>query len=81
MKAKQFPGTNVVYGANQPEYNPLPAMKLPDGTVITCWELSDEEIETIQKTKCIYFSQLTFNSPLQPVRAQVELSDNLEITE
>jgi hypothetical protein len=81
MKAIKFTGCNVVYGANQPEYLPLPAMKMPDGEVITCWELSDEEIEVIRKNKCIYFSQLTFNSSLQPVRAMVELSDNLEITE
>lgn len=81
MKPKQFPGSNVVFGANQPEYQPLPALKMPDGQVITCWELSDEEIETIKKNKCMYFNQLTFNSPLQPILPMVELSDNIEITE
>jgi hypothetical protein len=79
MKPIEFKGSNVVYGANQPEYQPLPAMKLPDGTVYTCWELSDEDIQTITKNKCIYFSQLTFNQALQPVMAMAELGDNIEM--
>lgn len=75
MKPIEFNGQNVVYGENQPEYLPLPALKLPDGQVITCWELSDEEIEVIVKNKKMYLSQLTFNHPLQPILPVTELSD------
>lgn len=81
MTPIKFPGSNVVFGANQPEYQPLPAMKLPDGQVITCWQFTDEEIQTINRTKCMYFNQLTFNSALQPILPLVELCDNIQITE
>lgn len=80
MKPIQFPGQNVVFGANQPEYQPLPAMKLPDGEVITCWELTDDEILRIQESKKIYFSQLTFNQPLQAILPMVDLGDKFELT-
>lgn len=67
MKPTTFLGQNVVFAENQPEYTPLPALRLPDGQVITCWEISDEELEEITRTKKIYLSQLTFNTPLQQV--------------
>lgn len=79
MKPIEFPGHNVVFGANQPEYQPLPALKMPDGEVITCWELTDDEIQTITINKKIYFSQLTGNDRLQPILPMVELGDNLQI--
>lgn len=37
MTPIKFKGQNIVFGANQPEYQPLPALKLHDGQVITCW--------------------------------------------
>ena len=89
MRPKHFPGQNVVFGENQPEYQPLPALVLPgsEGEVITCWELSDEEIEKVVKNKCIYFSQLVFThvnekgelqlNALQPILPMAELGDNL----
>ena len=80
MKPIEFPGSNVVYGANQPEYQPLPAMKMPDGQVLTCWQFTEEELAIINKTKCMYLSQLTFNQPLQPIIMMTEISDNIELT-
>lgn len=67
MKAVKFEEINAVYGANQPEYYPIPAHKADDGTVTTCWELSPEELKQIQETGVIWLSLLTFNQPLQPV--------------
>jgi len=75
MKPTKFKGQNVVFGADQPEYQPLPALRLNDGTVITCWELSDEEIEVIKETKRMYASMLTFNKPLTPIFLSVDISD------
>lgn len=76
MKPIKFKGQNVVYAENQPEYLPLPALQLKDesGTVITCWELSSDELEEIKLTGKIYLSMFTFNQPLQPVM----ISTNLE---
>jgi hypothetical protein len=77
MKPKIFHGHNIVFGKDQPQYQPLPALRMPDGEVITCWELTDDEIERISKNKCIYLSQLTFNGPLQPIMLMAELSDSI----
>lgn len=81
MNAVDFQGVNVTYAKDQPEYNPLPAMRIPTpmGEVITCWELSDEELEYVMKTKRIYLSQLTFNSALQPIRMMTDLADGIII--
>lgn len=38
MKPVEFPGVNVVFAKDQPEYMPLPAMKIPNdpqGLIIT----------------------------------------------
>ncbi len=69
MTPVTFKGSNIVFGENQPEYQPLPACKFKDqqGTVVTCWELSKEEIEEVLNSGKIYLSQLTFNQALQPV--------------
>lgn len=78
MKPIEFPGHNVVFAKDQPEYQPLPAMVLPeDGTVITCWELSPQELEVIKKTGVVYLKQLTFRRPLQPVLLMAELGDDI----
>lgn len=74
MKPIDFPEANVVYGEGQEGAIPLPACREdgPRGQAISCWELSDEEIEMIQKTRTVYISQLTFNNPLQPIYAAVD---------
>lgn len=77
MKPVEFKGHNIVFGADQPEYQPLPALRTADGQVITCWEFTDEELERLKTNKRIYFQQLTFNAPLQPIMPIVELGDDL----
>jgi hypothetical protein len=78
MKPIKFPGSNVTFGENQPDYEPLPALMFPDGEVLTCWQLSDEEIENIVKTKKIYIKQLTFKKPLQPLLPITDLDENIK---
>jgi hypothetical protein len=67
MTPVNFKGQNVIFGEGQPEYQPLPAIKTPDGVVITCWQLTLEELEEVKETGQIYLQQSTFNKPLQPV--------------
>lgn len=71
MTPKNFPQANVIYGEGQEEYQPLPAHKTKEGDVIVCWELTDEEIEKIKETKCLYLSIMTFGRFLQPVHMTV----------
>jgi hypothetical protein len=81
MKPVPFPGQNIVFGETQPEYKPLPALLLPgkEGEVITCWELTDEDLEQISKTKKIYLAQFTFGHRLQPITLLADLSDNITL--
>ena len=79
MEPVNFEAANVVFGANQPEYKPVPAeRRIPKrtdrffGEVLTCWELSPEEIKQIQETGKIWLSMLTFGQPLQPVLLSVD---------
>lgn len=56
MKPVEFPGVNVVFAKDQPEYIPLPAMKVPNdpqGLIITKWQLSPEELERVKETGTI----------------------------
>lgn len=81
MKPIEFPGHNIVFGKDQPEYLPLPALAVGDdaGTVITCWELTDEEIAAIVKNRKIFLQQLTFKAALQPILPLADLSDGFQL--
>lgn len=75
MQPINFDGANIVFGANQPEYQPLPAEcvgKPETGQINTCWELSPDELKQIQETGKIWVSILTFGQPLQPVLVSVD---------
>lgn len=63
----------VVFGANQPEYEPLHALvgRAPEVRVISRWELTPEERQLIADGADIYTSQLTFNDRFQPLNVQV----------
>lgn len=67
MKSVNFEDQNKIYAKDQPEYNKLIVHKKIDGQVISCWELSDEDIEQILQTRQVYLTQLTFRMALQPV--------------
>lgn len=81
MKPVEFPGCNALYAESQPEYSPLPAFQSPEGVVVSCWELSDEEVEMLIKTRRVYLSQMTFHENLQPVFMTVDVNDVFETKE
>ena len=37
--------------------------------------MSDEDLKTIKKTKKVFFSQMTFNNPLQPISATTDIHE------
>lgn len=67
MTPKDFEEKNVVFGANQSEYEPLPVCKFDSGEVVSCWNLSWKELWRVIRKREIWLSVQTFNSPLQPV--------------
>lgn len=67
-------GRLVVYGADQPEYLPLPSRVTDDGlaAAFTLWELSFDERQAILDGARIGLQILTFGRAMQPVYLAVE---------
>lgn len=74
MEPVDFETANVVFGANQPEYIPLPAEYRggKSGEILTCWELSPDELKRVQETGKIWLAVLTFGHTMQPVIVSVD---------
>lgn len=75
MKPTEFEGADIVFGKNQPEYLPLPAKQINENTIMTCWELSDDDIVLLASSKKIWLGIKTFGKPLQPVLLSASRSD------
>lgn len=67
MKSIKFPGCTLEIGKGQPEYDVLHAARLPgpQGELLMCFELTDEEIAEIVRSRKIYYSRLTFDNLCQ----------------
>lgn len=68
-KPIRFPQTNIIFGQNQEGVKPLPAHieNVAHRPVHTLWELDDDEIEEIVRTRQIWVTVLTYGEPLQPL--------------
>lgn len=75
MNPIKFPEHNAIFGEGQPQYEPLPVHITPEGQVISCWQLSEEDKARIAETGQIWLSHITFNRPLQPVFMTTDRSD------
>lgn len=67
MTPIRFKECNITFGADQPEYQPLPAFRDEDGNVVSCWRLSWRERIRLLFTGRIYLVTLTFKAPIQPI--------------
>ncbi len=79
MKPKKFKEANIIFGKDQPEYQPLPAFRneSPQGEVITCWNLSFRERLGVLFKGEIWLSLMSFNKPLTPSFMTTKKSDVL----
>jgi hypothetical protein len=66
MKPISFPEHNIVYAKDQPEYQPLPAYR-DDTESISCWQLTWFERFKLLWTGRLWFRQMNFGTPLQPI--------------
>lgn len=68
-----FEEHEIVFAKDQPQYLPLPALRISDSecTVLTRWRLTWRERLRVLWTGDLYLSQMTFNKPLQPQRPDV----------
>lgn len=71
----------VVIAANQEEYIPLPAAAYDDGTMMTEWALTAEELATLMNGGHLRLWIWTFGMPLQPVMFQVVDSEGRPVAE
>lgn len=61
--------TNIVMGEGQDHVLPCPAHRdEKTGDVTVAWELTDEEVAAIVKTKTVMSKHYTYNRPMQPVQ-------------
>ena len=67
----------VTYAKDQPQYQPLPVVRLhgAEGRLISRWTLTDAERAKIAAGEDIYIEMLTFGGPLQPILPTVGLRD------
>ena len=74
MKPVKFKHQNVVFAENQPEYIPLPALKInsQQGDIISCWKMGFKERVIVLFTGKIWLSLMSFNNPLVPCFMSVE---------
>ncbi len=77
MNPVSFSKREVIYAKDQPEYNPLPAERWKDGTVVSKWKFSWKERLNILFNGSIYLSILTFNNALQPVRLSIDRPEEI----
>ena len=81
MKPVNFKEANIVLAKDQPEYQPLPAHRDPDASeandiVTTCWELSDEEMQQVIRTRKIWVHNWCFKKPFYPIALQAMTYDH-----
>jgi hypothetical protein len=77
MKPVEFKHQNVVFAKDQPEYQPLPALKIdsPQGEVVSCWQMTFKERIKVFVTGKIWLSLMSFNKPLTPSFMSVNRKD------
>lgn len=77
MKPIEFKHQNIVFAKEQPEYQPLPALKIdsPSGEVISCWKLTFKERIKIVFTGRVWLSLMSFNKPLTPSFVAINRKD------
>jgi hypothetical protein len=62
----------IVIAKDQPQYEPLPAIPLEGGVLLTRWELSSEDLARINVDRSVYLYIYTFGSPVQPLYMTVD---------
>lgn len=74
MKPVKFKGANVTFAEDQPQYQPLHALRLKDekGTVVSCWTFGFWERIQVLFFGRVWLRLCTFGRPLQPQMLSVE---------
>lgn len=82
MKPVNFNGANSVLGQESDEVDTIYLhIDRTDtvGTITSCWELTDKEIQLISETKRVYIQQHTFQNPMNFLSPSINTPDELKI--
>jgi hypothetical protein len=75
MKPIDFEGRTHIMGEHQTQYyQPLP-VAIEGNCCTSCWEITEEEIQELIKTKKLWLHQFNFKQPLQPQLPSVKRED------
>ena len=80
MRPTKFKHQNCTYAENQPDYMPLPALKIQSeyGEVVSCWRMSFRDRVKVLFTGKVWLSLMSFNKPLTPSFMSVNRKDVYE---
>lgn len=83
MKPVDFKHRNVIYAKDQPEYLPLPALKIDsvNGEVISCWKMSFLERIKVLFTGKVWLTLMMANKPLTPSNLSVNRKETYVCSE
>lgn len=74
----------ILIAKDQPEYGTLPALKADEGYILSRWEVTDEDLANITKTRSVYLYLDVGEGPVppmsletaHPIKSEQELIDN-----
>lgn len=76
MTSIDFEESNIKIAEDQEQYETLIAHhNKEEGSMTFCFKLNKEEMDEINKTGVIWFKQLTFGKPMNPVSMSTEKND------
>jgi hypothetical protein len=77
MKPIEFKHQNVIIAKDQPEYMPLPALRIDSiqGEVVSCWKMGFKERIKVLFSGRVWLSIMSFNKPLSPSFMSVNRKD------
>lgn len=62
----------IIFGATQPQYVPLPALRSADGVVTSRWRLTWRERVLVLFSGNLWIQQMTCGTKLQPVKLRAD---------
>ncbi len=76
MKPIEFPEQNAIATSRDENVQPLPCRIADDGSqVISCWELTEADMERLMRNPRIYVSQMTFGGNIPPLFLTTDNND------
>ena len=64
--------TKVILAKDQPQYQPLPALRYSDGVVLTEWRPTAEERGALMDGANVYLWTWTLGRPFPPTKVEVQ---------